>query len=272
MDKYDSISLAQPKRYYTILQSLSDEKIHTHNFWELVLQVKGASWNMVNNHTYTLQAGDVLFMKPDDTHQIIYQNGALVRDIYIQNEQFSKITRCLNYDFFPESQCDKPLLFSLDPSAVATLENAYMIFDLYPTQTSVMDDIHNSLACFILGQYVANTLYSHQKMPTWMKELIQNLSTCEFIDEPIDILVKRLTNYSYGHVVREFKKYSSLTLAQYITQIKMERALNLLQKTSDNLDIIANKIGFKSATGFINAFSRYYKITPHQYRMKYLQS
>lgn len=82
---------------------------------------------------------------------------------------------------------------------------------------------------------------------------------------PINEIIKT-TNYSYGHVAREFKKYSNLTLKEYVMQIKMEYASSLLLTTLSSVEDVAYKTGFKSAAGFINAFSRIYKTTPYKYR------
>lgn len=271
MNDMQSIFLAQPRHYYTILQDTSDEKIHTHSFWELVCQVKGTSYNTVNNYNYTLHTGDVLLLKPGDVHQIIYGEKALVRDIYIQPPLFKKITTGFNYDFVAKMSDQRPLEFSLNPSILSTLENEYIIFDLYPEHTTSMDDIHSCFIHMILGQYLCHAVDSHPAPPLWMRELMQTLSTYTTYNEPIDVIIKKLANYSYGHVAREFKKHLSITLDEYVTQIKMRRAARLLVDSTESIETISSKIGYKSSTGFIKAFAKYYNTTPHQYRKSHKQ-
>lgn len=265
---YDEYELTHTRRFYTTLHFNSDNLLHTHNFWELVYQIKGETKNLVNDHPYTLRPGDVLLMKPGDTHQIIFGNKAQTRDIYIQNDQFQKISEHFNYDFSSCFNSPKPLAFSLSPTTINALEDSLLTFSLFPERTPTLDDIHNSLVTFILSHYISETLGSQKTIPSWMKDLIRDLSSEEFLAMPINEIIKT-TNYSYGHVAREFRKYSNLTLTEYVTQIKMEHASALLLNTFDSVETIAYKTGFQSATGFIKAFSRIFKITPHQYRLKF---
>lgn len=265
---YDKVELTHTRRYYTTVHFNSDNVLHTHNFWELVYQIKGETKNLVNGHPYTLQPGDALLMKPGDTHQIIFDDKAQTRDIYIQDEQFQKIAKQFNYDFSSCFNGGKPLSFSINSTMMATLEDSLLIFSLFQEQSSTLDDIHGSIVTFILSHYITETLGSHKAISSWLKDLIRDLTSEEFLAMPISEIIKT-TNYSYGHVAREFKKYSNLTLKEYIMLIKMEQASALLLHTTDSVETIAYKTGFQSATGFIKAFSRIYKTTPHKYRQKF---
>ena len=262
---YDETELTHTRRFYTALHFNSDNLLHTHKFWELVYQIKGETKNLVNNHPYTLLPGNALLMKPGDTHQIIFGANALTRDIYIQDDEFQKIIKQFNYDFFSCFNTTQPLSFSLTPAMLRTLEDSFLIFRLFPDRTPFFDDIHSSIISFILSHYISETLGPQKAIPTWLKDLIRNLSSEEFLAMSINEIIKT-TNYSYGHVAREFKKYSNLTLKEYVMQLKMEYASSLLLTTLNSVEDVAYKTGFKSAAGFINAFSRIYKTTPYKYR------
>lgn len=267
---YDASELLSTRRFYTCLHYHSDNHLHTHNFYELVYQIKGESENLVNNCPYTLKPGDVLLMKPGDIHQIVFKGKTLTRDIYIQEEVFLNIAKQFNYDFVTRLNTLGPITFSLHQTTITALEDFFPIFNLFPERTSTLDDIHNSIVTFILSHYISETLSSHKVIPSWIKDIIRNLSTEEFMGMSIDEIVKT-TNYSYGYVAREFKKYANMTLTEYFMQIKMEHASALLLDTFDSVETIAYKTGFQSSTGFIKAFSKIYKTTPHKYRQKFSQ-
>ena len=270
MKEYDVSELINTRRYYTCLHYQSDNHLHTHNFYELVYQIRGESVNMVNNQSFTLKPGDVLIMKPGDIHQIVFKEKTQTRDIYILDEQFKKISHQFNYDFIKHLNENGPIIFSLHHTTITALEDFFPVFSLFPERTTALDDIHYSIVSFILGHYINEALTLHQPIPPWMKELIRDLSSDEFISMSVNDIVST-TNYSYGHVAREFKKYSNYTLTQYIMQLKMEKASSLLLDTYDSVEDISYKLGFQSSTGFIKAFSRVYKNTPHKYRQKHAQ-
>ncbi len=271
LKSYDATELLNTRRFYTCLHYHSDNYLHTHNFYELVYQIKGESENLVNDCPYILKPGDVLLMKPGDIHQIVFKGRTLTRDIYIQEEVFLNIAKQFNYDFITRLNTSGPITFSLHQTTITALEDFFPIFNLFPERTSSLDDIHNSIVTFILSHYISETLSSHKAIPSWIKDIIRNLSTEEFMEMSIDEIVKT-TNYSYGYVAREFKKYANMTLTEYFMQIKMEHASALLLDTFDSVETIAYKTGFQSSTGFIKAFSKIYKITPHQYRQKFSQN
>ena len=203
-------------------------------------------------------------------HQIVFKGKTITRDIYIQQETLSKIASQFNYDFVEKLNNSGPITFSLHHTTITALEDLFTVFSLYPERTCALDDIHNSIITFILSHYISETLSSHKAIPTWIKELIRNMSKEEFMGMSVDEIAKT-TNYSYGYVAREFKKYANMTLTEYFMQIKMERASALLLDTFDSVETIAYKTGFQSTTGFIKAFSKIYKMTPHKYRQKFSQ-
>lgn len=267
---YDESELISTRRVYTCLHVASDNHLHTHNFYELVYQIKGESTNIVNEHSYILKPGDALLMKPGDIHQIMFKGETKTRDIYIQHEQFNRISEQFNFDFSTFLNSTAPLIFSLHQTIITALEDSFTIFSLFAERTSALDDIHNAIVTFILSHYISETLTSHQTIPPWLKDLIRNLSSDEFLAMPVSEIIAT-TNYSYGHVAREFKKYSNFTLTKYLMQLKMEKASTLLLNTFDSVEAIAYKTGFHSSTGFIKAFSKIYNMTPHKYRQKFAE-
>ncbi len=72
---------------------------------------------------------------------------------------------------------------------------------------------------------------------------------------------------------------SSRTLSRYLlregtswrdlyVKLRMNKAKDLLSNSSENLDVIAFKVGFSSSSAFSSAFSRKTGKSPHEYRMK----
>jgi AraC-like DNA-binding protein len=74
-------------------------------------------------------------------------------------------------------------------------------------------------------------------------------------------------NFSEYHFHRLFSKYSSETLKQFITRIKMERSAIFLAKNSEiSVTEIAFKYGYNSSSSYNKVFKKHYGISPNEFR------
>ncbi|RPD42619.1 AraC family transcriptional regulator [Chitinophaga barathri] len=65
---------------------------------------------------------------------------------------------------------------------------------------------------------------------------------------------------------RGYKKIFHHHLADYIRELRLERARKLLEKTELPVHEIAWEVGYESAAGFSRVFSNYYKLSPKDFR------
>jgi len=71
---------------------------------------------------------------------------------------------------------------------------------------------------------------------------------------------------SRNHFCRLFKEITGETFGEYITRVRLEKACELLEKTQDTINDIAETVGFGNKQNIIRAFKKYYGMTPTQYR------
>ena len=81
----------------------------------------------------------------------------------------------------------------------------------------------------------------------------------------LDALCK-LTAMSKFHFLRMFKSVYGITPYQYLTKVRMERAVGLLKDSRRHISEIADELGFEYANSFIKAFQKTYRMSPLQYR------
>lgn len=65
---------------------------------------------------------------------------------------------------------------------------------------------------------------------------------------------------------RFFKMYTDRRISEYINELRVKRAAQLLAETDDNIIDIAFAVGFESVTTFNRAFLKEIKVTPTTYR------
>ena len=71
---------------------------------------------------------------------------------------------------------------------------------------------------------------------------------------------------TYSWFRRLFKQYTGLAPAQYITQLRLQRAKELLSTTSKSVKEIAVEMNYESVDYFSTQFRRQTRMTPTQYR------
>ena len=65
-----------------------------------------------------------------------------------------------------------------------------------------------------------------------------------------------------------FKKKMGKTVLQYLTEVRMEAAKNLLEDGRVKLSEVALKVGFRDSGYFSKVFRRYVGVSPSIYREK----
>lgn len=88
---------------------------------------------------------------------------------------------------------------------------------------------------------------------------------------PEDITLDVLSEQVYMHPVtisRLFKTATGITVTEFISQIRLEAAADLLEHSNLLVSDIGNLVGYHKAQYFINLFKKQYGTTPQKYRRK----
>lgn len=85
-----------------------------------------------------------------------------------------------------------------------------------------------------------------------------------------DLSLEMIADYVYlspGYLSTLFKTENGITVFDYITNLRMEKAKELLlNNKSMKIQDIAIKLGYNSSQSFIRYFKKYYNVTPNQFR------
>ena len=72
-------------------------------------------------------------------------------------------------------------------------------------------------------------------------------------------------NYSVSYVSAILKKHDT-SFTKYLTDIRMEKARNLVLNSNDKLISIANEVGYEDPYYFSHCFKKYYGASPLEYK------
>ena len=118
-----------------------------------------------------------------------------------------------------------------------------------------------------LNEGMVPSFSSDAPPPAWL------LATCRFMDEnyrspiTLDQLADR-ADISKGYLCRAFKKQVSLSVVQYLTERRIQHAVQLLQETDGKILAIALDSGFGDLCHFNRVFKKQTGVSPSAYRAR----
>lgn len=138
----------------------------------------------------------------------------------------------------------------------------------------ILDDINRSSNVDKLCGILTSTIKEITKEKTAYdySENVQNVIDKIRMDYASDLSLKSVAQSLHLNVMylgQLFKKETKKSFSQYLNQYRMKKAQNLLLYTDDNVNEIADQIGFNNSTYFSQMFKKMNDLTPKEFREKY---
>ena len=89
-------------------------------------------------------------------------------------------------------------------------------------------------------------------------------------DLSVEVICKKL-NVSAAYFSTIFKKETGKTFVRYLTDYRMEQAVNLLMTSNNKTYVIAEKVGYSEANYFSYVFKKQFGVSPSKYRADRLE-
>jgi YesN/AraC family two-component response regulator len=81
--------------------------------------------------------------------------------------------------------------------------------------------------------------------------------------------VADMVNLSPSYVGKQFRDEEELSVAKYITSVRMKHAADLLGQTDSSVNAIMEKVGFVNQSYFFKLFKQHFGLTPNEYKTDY---
>lgn len=253
---------------------------HRHLEWEFVVFDQGLSVNTVNENDYSpVGSGDIFVLGPMHRHAIRFLSEPHKHwDLYMNDADFKRQCAVLD-DALYEQACsrDNPIHFKLTSQQATSLIEDFENLDILNALRRAKDDptpsmsaIGRGLAGFLLAKYLESKLMLEIHTPQWFREFLYELRRPEVFSLRLNEIISGY-NYSYPQFIRIFKKYTGKKMIEYVTELRMDYAADLLVSTDKTEMEIASLIGYDSFCFFLNRFKQKYGVTPRKYRQLLLQ-
>ena len=248
---------------------------HKHVHWELIIFENGITENKVNDIVYeNTGRGDVFLLGPNHIHSIRFLTEPNTHwDIYCSEEDLKSICNLLDENLFEQACATPPICFKLplrlvdsvfsELSELEVLCSLTELNDIKTTQTH--QRFANSILHYILGLYMKEEWCKNDKIPRWFYDIVHELQKPETFSKRISDVVN-MSNYSHAQFSKIFKKFTNMSLIDYIVNLRLDYAAQLLRTTNTSALEISSFVGYDSFSFFIKIFKKRYGVTPLQFR------
>lgn len=240
--------------------------LHYHDAYELYYLLDGERNYLTHNKLYPLEADWITLTRP---HVIHGTNGTSYERLLISfSEEFLS-----NY-FSPSIIKTFSKVFSVDaipPQITSTKPQIKELF-LAITQDQNKNDLemtalHLGTLLLLLYESIKQlpSDYSNSTLSLPMQDILEyisnHMSTIKNLQQVADHFF--VSKYYLSH---QFKDNTGFTFVEFLTKVKISRALHLLKHTNYSIAEIANACGFETPTYFGVVFKKKLHMTPLQYR------
>ena len=273
-----------------IPQSLLGEKrsmlpetmiFHIHKFMEISLVTNDEFIFIVNRKLVKVSKGDIVIFNKMVPHAWIMEKKgepstktfSFSSDNLLFNghhhDQTDFVYDFLNNDFIH-------LLISQDSPEIGIF---YELLDCIEKENDEEQAAYHTIIKLKLMEFFAYVArFNTRTQNSNLKKIPEGLAfALEYINQNYNqqLTLNYISNICYmspQYFSTLFKKHMGVTFNYYLTQVRLEHAIRLLQKSEMNIITIAFQSGFSSTSNFYRAFHAVYKVSPTDVRKAFFDN
>jgi DNA-binding response OmpR family regulator len=151
--------------------------------------------------------------------------------------------------------------------------------DSYITKPFLPNQLMLVIKNLLKTQHHIKEFYSNTKIENGEEPIGINPKDKQFITEALQVIEDNMSNEQFGvemlghelslsrtHLFRKFKSLTGTGPNDYIRQIRLKNAANLISEGMLSISEIAYKVGFKTPANFSTSFKALYGKSPKEYR------
>ncbi|AIQ48511.1 AraC family transcriptional regulator [Paenibacillus sp. FSL R7-0273] len=254
--------------------------IHAHPQYEFNYVLDGEQRVIVNNRSYTQRAGDLVLLRPGDSHSSLSGNGRPFTYFCIHFDIDDKILISLlsrlHHVLFP---ADSTIAHKLTPSLTRLVDISHQIQgDITMSQRmrlqSAVFDLFAQLweAFSIEANLYASASYEKVELAHQIRSRLQGLVYQQFKQNTqddktlgVDDIAAEL-GISSSHCYRVFRQVFGLSPREFLSQQMLHEAKVLLDDLRLPVSHISAILGYRDIAHFSRQFKRWYGKSPREYR------
>lgn len=130
------------------------------------------------------------------------------------------------------------------------------------------------LMCTLMLELIRNSEHSVENTENRKKSgLTQIAEALDYVKAEYAALIKiedlaKVCHMSETHFRRIFENYMNMSPMDYINLTRVQKACDIMKKTNDSMDVVAQKVGFATTSTFNRNFKKFLNTSPYQWKIK----
>lgn len=230
-----------------------------------------------SNTSFTINKGEFFLSKKATNYSMqsldnLYTSviTILIEPSYPYNINYSGFNQYTALQDFLKDTNTPYIITDLTNTAKYDKEKIEKIFDAFSNKATApclvnpifIESMAKQVLLFISNHCVNNRLTESHLMTAMKNYIINNLSTAN-LSKAAEHL-----NYTSSYLSEYVKKETGQNFTDFITDLRMKKAIELLDKESLPISQISKMTGYSRTSSFIRVFKNMYSITPTEYRNK----
>lgn len=233
-----------------------------HNFWELALALEGSVCVATDKNAFMLEKNCMVLHPPMEFHRHFNDTGAASRFAVITFDAalMPELPLCV-YRLTPK-QCAELVTLLQRVFQSCEMQDGFRVIAPREEELFVQQEIKSRLELFLLTVLRGRTMARESCSPEY-ERIVAGLSGALEENLTLEELARRL-GMSQSNLKRIFSRYCQIGVMSYYRQMRMHRAVELLQ-SGCSVRETAERLNFSSQSAFCNTFKRMLREAPSKY-------
>ena len=246
---------------------------HWHSEIELMRVIEGEFQISLNQNTYTVKKGDIIFINPETIHQgtakeciyecIVFHADFLYFEAFDHNSFIRNVldSECVIKEFFPcgPGEINSSLNKIFDTLSSNEKSKKFRIISEFYSFFALITELE------LYSHGIENNTISGDKKINTLKTILSYLR--ENYDKPVSLeSLSKAVNKSPKYIGCFFKSMTGKTPIEYLNEYRIEKACHKLHRTDMSVTEIAFSCGFSDLSYFIKSFKNKMGMSPGKYR------
>jgi AraC-like DNA-binding protein len=250
---------------------------HYHDFYSILLIVKGNSFISINNNVYTVQPQTVCLIAPNQMHSFADQvdvEGIIFffcQDFYVEEFSFIRLLNVFSYTSQVDGNVYNPCIYLSDQEfrslndLIKSIKLEYESCTPANNSAIIIRSLLNIMLLKLSGLYEAKSGKSNKGDSILIHTLSQLVDSCFIREQHIGFYASAF-NISEKHLNDICNRHFSCGLKKILQDRLMQEARKLLLSSELSVAEIAYKLNFEDNSYFNKVFKNKTKLTPGRFR------
>ena len=242
---------------------------HWHDYYEIFLMLEGSTLHKVNGTQQMLTEGYLVFIRPGDVHKYECKEKCRFLNLAFSKETMNELISYFGSGFNAQRILDS----KYPPISVLTAGEKGRMFKKFQEINTLELNSNTKFRFYmrvflaeIMSAYFSDTLYSLSvDIPHWLEILCLKMNTKDNFTVGISRMTE-LSGCSKEHLSRSMKKYYGVTVTEFINDLRLNYAANMLKNSNMSILDICYDCGFDNTSYFHRKFKEKYDVTPLKFR------